>query len=62
MVPSETYWREGTAIVEEALEKSLKADPLDAPFPLMDDDARLWHQAQAVAYQHALEMMGFYQP
>lgn len=52
------YWREGAAIVEACLTKALKADPSDAPFPLAGREAAIWHEAQASAYQHALEMMG----
>lgn len=52
------YWKRGTEVVEKALEKALKADPKDAPFPLTGEEARIWHQASADAYQHALEMMG----
>lgn len=52
------YWRAGTKIIEECLANAIKADPGDVPFPLVGAEAKLWHQAQAVAYQHALEMMG----
>lgn len=52
------YWRKGTEIIERCLKKAAAASPSDAPFPLVGDEARLWHQAQAEAYRHALEMMG----
>lgn len=51
-------WRKGTEIIERCLKKVAAACPSDAPFPLVGDEARLWHQAQAEAYRHALEMMG----
>lgn len=54
-----TYWKNGTKLIEECLAKARKADPGDVPFPLVGDEARLWHSAQATAYQHALEMMGW---
>jgi len=53
------YWKEGTAIIEACLSKAIRADPGDVPFPLIGEEAKLWHQAQKVAYQHALEMMGY---
>lgn len=52
------YWRDGTKLIEECLAKATKADPGDAPFPLVGDEVRLWHIAQLNAYRHALEMMG----
>lgn len=52
------YWRGGTRIVEGCLAKAVRADPLDAPIPLVGHEAKLWHEAQANAYRHALEMMG----
>jgi hypothetical protein len=51
------YWKEGAAIVEACLAKAQKADPSDAPMPLVGKKAALWHRAQAEAYRHALEMM-----
>ena len=53
------YWKEGTRLVEECLTKARNADPDDVPFPLSEIEGKLWHQAQAAAYQHALEMMGW---
>lgn len=58
MTDSMKYWRDGAEIVERCLKRALAADPLDVPFPLVGDEARIWHSAQAAAYQHALEMMG----
>lgn len=51
------YWKQGTEIIEKCLAVSLVADPADVPFPLVGDEAKLWHSASASAYQHALEMM-----
>jgi hypothetical protein len=56
---SDEYWKKGTFLIEKCLIKAKWADPLDTPFPLVGDDAKLWHRAQATAYQHALEMMGW---
>jgi hypothetical protein len=53
------YWKKGTKLIEACLAKSVAADPLDVPFPLVDNDAKIWHMAQRAAYQHALEMMGY---
>lgn len=53
------YWKDGTRLIEECLAKARRADPGDVPFPLVGDQARLWHSAQVAAYQHALEMMGY---
>lgn len=49
--------KEGLQIIEAALAKARKADPLDVPMPLVGDEARIWHAATANAYQHALEML-----
>lgn len=56
---SEEYWKSGTRVIEECLARAIRADPGDVPFPLLGDEARLWHAATASAYQHALEMMGW---
>jgi phosphoglycolate phosphatase-like HAD superfamily hydrolase len=48
---------EGLDIIESALAISLKAEHADAPFPLDEEQARLWHKAHASAYTHALEML-----
>jgi hypothetical protein len=53
-----TYWREGTALIEACLAKAIRADVNDAPIPLIGAEAKAWHYAQAEAYRHALEMMG----
>lgn len=44
-------------VLEAALKKATEAKHSDAPFGLDEAEAALWHQAQAAAYQHALEMM-----
>lgn len=56
--PISDYWRQGTRVIEECLAKAVAANPSDAPFPLVGEEAALWHSARAAAYQHALEMMG----
>ncbi|MBY3543640.1 hypothetical protein HFN71_28565 [Rhizobium laguerreae] len=52
------YWRRGTDRINDCLKKAVKADPLDAPTPLVGTEAKQWHSFQAEAYRHALEMMG----
>lgn len=52
------YWRDGAGIVETCLAVAVEAKPETAVFPLIGREAQLWHQAQAEAYRHALEMMG----
>lgn len=52
------YWVDGSAIIEKCLTRATDAAHEDAPFGMGDADARIWHEAQANAYQHALEMMG----
>lgn len=47
---------EGLDVIERNLNVAQKADPSDAPFPLVGKEATLWHKASASAYQHALEM------
>ncbi len=47
----------GHEVIERALKKALKADFGDAPMWLNPNEAKIWHQAQAAAYQHALEMI-----
>lgn len=56
------YWKDGTKLIEEFLARAQRADPGDVPFPLVGNEAKLWHSAQATAYQHALEMMGWTEP
>ena len=51
------YCAQGAKIIEAALAKANRADPVDAPFGLFGEEAALWHRAQAAAFQHALEMM-----
>lgn len=58
----EKYWKEGTSIIEKCLDRAIKANPSDAPFPLFGEEAKIYHEAQANAYRHALEMMGFPSP
>lgn len=53
------YWKRGTKVIEECLKKAVQADPLDVPFPLVGNEAKLYHWAQMEAYRHALEMMGY---
>lgn len=53
------WQKRGTEAVEKCLATSVKGDWNDAPMPLHGDDARLWLRAQAEAYQHSLEMMGY---
>lgn len=50
-------WKEGADVIEGCLAKAVRAEHSDAPFPLDEAQAKLWHQAQAEAYRHALEMM-----
>jgi len=52
------YWIDGTEIVEGCLKKAHNAKPEDAPFGMDRGEAKIWHEAQESAYQHALEMMG----
>lgn len=52
------YWKRGTDLINDCLKKAARAEHGDAPFPLGADDAKFWHNAQAEAYRHALEMMG----
>lgn len=47
---------DGFKIIEKNLAIATKADPSQAPFPLVGEAARLHHTASASAYQHALEM------
>jgi hypothetical protein len=48
---------EAKALFEAALAKAEKADPSEVPFPLVGDQAALWHRAQASALQWVLEML-----
>lgn len=47
---------EGLDIIERKLTEADAADPADAPFPLVGEQANLWHRATASAYLHAVEM------
>lgn len=47
----------GLEVLEAAFAKHRKADPLDAPIPLVGSAAKQWHRQQAETYQHALEML-----
>jgi hypothetical protein len=53
----EDDFEEARKILEKCLAKAVKADPLDAPMPLLGKEAALWHRAQMEAYRHALEML-----
>lgn len=44
-------------ILEACLSKAVRADHQDAPFPMDATQAKIWHDAQANAYRHALEML-----
>lgn len=44
-------------LFEMALTRAIAADPLDAPFPLSQEQASIWHQARASAFQWVLEML-----
>lgn len=52
------YWRRGHERIEACLAEAMKADPLDAPIPLVGVEAKRWHSYRAEAFRHALEMMG----
>lgn len=52
-----TYWTLGAQLVEGCLARAVRGDHADAPFPLDEAQAKLWHRAQAEAFRHALEMM-----
>lgn len=56
------YWQRGHEIIEKRLATAARADWQDAPFPLNEEQAALWHRAQAEAYRDALEMMGVPDP
>ena len=47
----------GINTIENCLKDSVAADPSNAPFPLSEKEAKLWHLAQMEAYKHALEMI-----
>lgn len=47
----------GVDTLEKNLATATRAKHEDAPFPLDEQQARLYHRASASAYQHALEMV-----
>lgn len=47
----------GLKVLEKNLAKAVEANPHEAPFPLVGEQATLWHRATAEAYRHALEMV-----
>lgn len=47
----------GLKVLEKNLQKAQKADAQDAPFGLVGDEARIYHNASFEAYRHALEML-----
>ena len=56
MIPK--YWIDGTKLIEKCLATAVESKWENAPFPLDEEQAALWHRAQLEAYRHALEMMG----
>lgn len=52
------YWKRGTDLINDCLNKAARADHGDAPFPLDYEEVKFWHRAQGEAYRHSLEMMG----
>ena len=52
------YWQRGTDLINKCLVEAAKADPQDAPIPLVGIEAKRWHAYRAEAFRHALEMMG----
>lgn len=47
----------GIALVENQLATSTRAAPADAPFPLVGEEARIYHEGAISAYVHSLEMV-----
>ena len=47
---------QGLDVAERMLAVAVQGKHEDAPFPLDENEAKLWHRAQASAYRHALEM------
>jgi GNAT superfamily N-acetyltransferase len=47
----------GIALVENALVTATRASPTDAPFPLVGEEARIYHEGTTAAYVHSLEMV-----
>lgn len=59
------YWSEGTAIVEAARNKAIAQAKSEewyswAPMGMSPEQARGYHAGKIDAYQHALEMMGYF--
>lgn len=52
------YWQRGTNVIMKCFDEAAKADPMDAPIPLIGIEAKRWHAYRAEAFRHALEMMG----
>lgn len=48
---------DGHQVIEAALAKASKLNPLDAPFPMVGEEALAYLKGSASAYQHALEMI-----
>lgn len=63
MAPGDTpdiaYWLDGQKIVASCLATSAAGDWLDAPMPLHGAQAKIYLQARADAFGHAIEMMGY---
>ena len=47
----------GAVVIEKCLAKATAAEHADAPFPLDEEQAALWHRAQQTAYVYVLEML-----
>jgi len=47
----------GIALVENQLTTSKRAAPADVPFPLVGEEARIYHEGALSAYIHSLEMV-----
>lgn len=47
----------GIALVENQLATATRAAPNDVPFPLVGEEARIYHEGTTAAYVHSLEMV-----
>lgn len=47
----------GALVIEKCLATATRAEHADAPFPLDEEQAALWHRAQQTAYGYVLEML-----
>lgn len=47
----------GIALVENQLVTSTRSAPADVPFPLVGEEARIYHEGSISAYVHSLEMV-----